>query len=370
MGVELYHRFLLSFWHFTKRKTINTVTLWIKHTAALLALTSSFGGYRYYRYQFEQKFHQHEDKTWHDNIECVHEVAISLLASTGQKAWIEPAVNAFNASHRSRIHVSVSYAEDRDALQSLLSGKLKPVLWSPGATIWADRLNETSGGKLVRHNDPNAARTYLQTSLVLLAPKNVAETAGEDGRDLSRFSHANPAATSSGFFTLGVLLDEYRETLPGEQQALSATAVAKSDGFLEFLRERESKLFYDDAGQSGTVALTRSFAQKPNRYGAVWTWKNAASEVLSSRDDLAIIEPQTPVVACQSVVLLNTPAVTADQRKATRAFLDYLATPDAIALGTKAGFEPAKGGVTESADYDALNAATYQWRRLRIAPEL
>ncbi len=346
------------------------MTLWIKHTAALLALTSSLGGYRYYRYQFELWYHRHPDKTWHDNIGCVHEVALSLLASTGQKGWIEPAIAAFNDSHRSRIRVSVSYAEDRDALQGLISGKLKPVLWSPGSTVWADRLNETSGGKLVHYDNPDVARTYLQTSLVLLAPKSAVATAGDDGRDLPRFSHANPAATGSGFFTLGVLLAEYRETLPADQKFSSAETVAKSEGFFAFLRERESKMFYDDAGQSGAVALTRSFAQKPDRYGAVWTWENAASEVLQSRADVAVIEPQTPVIARQSVVLLDSPAVTEDQRKATRELLNYLATPEAMAFGTKAGFEPAKPGATESADYDALNAATYQWRRLRIAPEL
>ena len=158
----------------------------------LLALTSSFGGYRYYRYQFEQHNHQHADGTWHDNIGCVHEVTISLLASTDQKAWLEPALKAFNSSYRGRVHVAVSYAEDREALQDLLSGKLKPLLWSPGATLWAKRLNQAytgttaPGSPLIRWNDPHVARTYLQTSLVLLAHKETIRQA-EVGDHFSTF---------------------------------------------------------------------------------------------------------------------------------------------------------------------------------------
>ena len=349
--------------------------MWIKHTAALLALVSSLGGYRYYRYQFELNNHQHEDETWHENISCVHEVVLSLLASTGQKAWLEPAIAAFNNANAAKVRVSVTYAEDRDALQDLLAGKIKPTLWSPGAMLWASRLNRTytgktaAGGDLVRWDKPEAARVYLQTSLILLVPDAATKNAaGANGRDLVRFSHANPAATGSGFFTLGVLLDEYRATLDAGDKR-PRKQVAESTGFLQFLRERERRLFYDAASESGTTALTRSFGENPARYGAVWTWENTASE--DKRGAAFVVRPETPVIAQQSVVLLDTASVSSDQREAAETLLNYLATPEAMAFGTKAGFEPARpADVTETADYDALNAATYQWRRLRIAPAL
>ena len=169
---------------------------------------------------------------------------------------------------------------------------------------------------------------------------------------------------------MGVYLAQYRQTLSPEQHLLPLETLAKSEGFFLFLRKREHNLFYDEAGESGTLALTQSFAQEPKRYGAIWTWRSIASEVLQKSHNMTATEPQTPIIALQSVVLLNTPTVTEDQREATEKLLDFLAKPKAIDMGIAAGFEAIHKSTTETTDYAALNAATYQWRRLRIAPAL
>jgi len=334
-----------------------------------------------------------------------------LITSATKRGWLEEQVDRFNGQQGGKMPIHVRYVETRAAMQAILAGKEKPVLWSPSSPIWAQRLSEAWSLPEFHHgsddpvpvelNDTSRFRIYLRSPLVFLTTKARATylrplLGGQDPwgslRDLSlgrrkvpgqsgpfRFAHADPLSANSGFLTIAMILSDYVRRHGG-----SPETVANSAAFIQYLTELEHGLVYDDTVRGGSSAIFKAFLDDPSRYGVITTYESNALEAAASYPDLVVIYPIPTVVSEQTVVSFGGSWVTPEERAEARAFLDFLAQPESIAAGAKSHSRPVSASSGASLDaeldgfrdrgfrkdfrsvdppnYAALNAAAYQWR--------
>lgn len=329
-----------------------------------------------------------------------------LITSATKKGWLENQADKFSQQGHGKI--TLRYYETRAAMQAILNGKEKPVLWAPSSPIWAQRLGEAwpqfHGGESspVSLSDPASFRVYLRSPLVFLTTKERAQylrplLGGSDPwgllRELSlgkktvpgmggkfRFAHADPLNANSGFLTLGMILGDYARRHGGDP-----AQVANSPAFIQYLTELERGLIYDEPVRGGSSAVYKAFLDDPSRYGVITTYESNALEGAASYPDIAVIYPNPTAVSEQAVAVMNGTWVSPEQKQTAAAFLDFLAQPDSIKEGVATHFRPGPNlGSGASLDgelaqyasqgfrtdftpaqlptYAALNDAASQWR--------
>ena len=160
-------------------------------------------------------------------------VNLTLLTTEDKAGWVRAEVYRFNYENNKKYHVTFAYADARSAMQSILNGAQKPVLWSPDNPMWVAQASNVwrrqHGAALVDLQDPSSYRVFLRTPIVFLTTKDKAEyLRGQLGgpnpwrgvHDLSmgrreapwgkvRFAHADPLVSNTGMLTLGMMLNEY-----------------------------------------------------------------------------------------------------------------------------------------------------------------
>ena len=331
--------------------------------------------------------------------------SLTLITSATKKGWLETQVERFNAEKNR--NVRIEYVETRDALQGILNGKQKPVLWSPSAPLWATRLSEAWGEKhggetLVADNDPNSYRVYLRTPIVFVTTKRKATflrpllsgaRAWDNLADLSAgkkklpgatrlfvWAHADPIKSNSGFLTLGLLLDAYVQSTNG---ATTPEQAAVSAGFANYLHRVEKTMPLNAPVREGSSALMKAFLQNPDRYDVITAYESSALEAAAKNDDVAVLYPNPTVASEQVVVVLNADWVTPDQKDTAAELLTFLGGEDSLRDGVNQHFRPTRqsGSVTlspeigrrraqgfqqtftsvETPSYEALNEAAVKW---------
>lgn len=336
-------------------------------------------------------------------------VEIPFIITAAKKDWVSTQIGQFNAAHAGQYKVVARPIPSREAMHSILNGKEKPVIWSPGSPIWPARLaqawRQKNNSTIVDLNNPNGYRVFLRSPLVILTTRDKAKflrplLATPQGwinlRKLSmgqiktpfgplNFSHADPLTSSSGMLTLGLILADYggRTGRGGDLNAL-----ASNKDFLKYLSELERGLIYDAPAEKGTTALTKAFLADPARYDLITAYESAALAAAAKNPNLAVIYPQPTAVSEHAVSLLSGDWVSAEQKAGAEEFLQFLGSEGPLRDGVKEKFRPVVSGsdITlapelsryaaqgfqqsyapiELPPYEALNTAAYQWR-LKIA---
>ncbi|MBC8104762.1 MAG: substrate-binding domain-containing protein [Cytophagales bacterium] len=335
---------------------------------------------------------------------------LELITSATKKGWLEKQAELFSARSGGKTTIRIRYIETRAAMQAILTGREKPVLWSPSSPIWAKRLAQVwtdpkfhpGEPPVIDTQDNRRFRSYLRTPIVFLTTKERARylrplLSGPDPwgaiRDLSlgkrsvpgmggkfRFAHADPLNANSGFLTIGMILDSYSRKSGGGDDLVR---IASSAGFVQYLTELERGLVYDEPVRGGSSALVKAFLDNPSRYGVITSYESSALDAARSYPDIAVIYPNPTVVSEQTVVVLSGKWVSPEQQDAAQAFLEFLRQPDSLSEGVKGNFRAADETGPALTDtlrrnreqgfqqnysaidlppYDALNAAAFQWR--------
>jgi len=333
--------------------------------------------------------------------------ALVLVTSATKKDWLKPEVDWYNATRGG--NVSITYLESRDALQGILNGKNTPNLWSPTATLWANRLSEAwatkhGGEPLVSAADPKEYRVYLRTPLVFVTTKDKVAAlrpllsgaqAWENLADLASgrkklpgatrpfvWAHADPLKSNSGFLTLGLLLDAYarKAGVAADSQA------AGSPGFAAFLIDAEKTMPLNDSVRAGSTQLLADFVGNPGRYDVIATYESSALGAAQTNPNVAVIYPMPTAVSEEAVVVLDGAWNTAAQKTEAAKLLAFLGEDESVRAGVTDRFRPAQEAATISlapqleqhqaqgfqtaftpADlpsYDALNDAAGTWNRI------
>ncbi len=324
---------------------------------------------------------------------------LQIVTSASKRGWLNEQIDKFNA--QSDVKLVPKLVETREAMQQILSGRLKPALWSPSSVIWADRLaevlNQRTGSSPLDTGDPNSYRSVLKTPIVFLTTKENAKilrpllSSAECWPNVQKLSkgdtpfpggfkwaHADPLNANSGMLTLALIINDYANRTG---QTGSIQNVATSGAFLDYLKSLESKIVYNTAVQKGSSALVKSFTEDPSRYSFITAYEAAAVEAIAQNPDLAVIYPNPTVNAENAVAFLNWPDLNSQQKAAGLAFLKFVGTPASMQDGLKEHFRPLKGAgndpqlaalsgngietsysAIELPPYSVLNGVAFKWR--------
>lgn len=326
---------------------------------------------------------------------------IQIISSNTKEGWLSDQINAFNAKPNQGVKVVAKAVETREAMTGILNGQFKPALWSPSSVIWADRLDEVWQAKtrqtLLDTGDVNSYRQIFKSPIVFLTTREKAKflrpllendawgnirkiSAGRVRVPYGKFhwAHADPLNANSGMLTMALILSDYAQK---NGRSGDIGRIAKSAEFRDYLGDLEKDFVLDDAVKNGSSALVKSFAQNPSRYDFVTAYESAALDQVVKNPDFAVIYPGPTVNSEQAVAALDWPSLSADQRKAARDFLQFLASKSSVNAGLKEYFRPSRGdnpaisryqsagfqssyNAIEVPPYLALNDAGYGWSQV------
>ena len=324
---------------------------------------------------------------------------IQIISSNTKEGWLAEQIAAFNRQSGG-VKVVAKAVETREAMTGILDGKYKPALWSPSSVIWADRLGEVwedrTGKTLLDTGDIGSYRQIFKSPIVFLTTKEKARflrpllenDAWSNIRKISdgkirapsgrfKWAHADPLNANSGMLTMALILSDYAQKT-GQSGAIRQAA--QSTDFASYLKALERDFVYDDAVRAGSSALVKAFAADPSRYDFVTAYESAALEQVLKNPDLAVIYPNPTVNAEQAIAALDWPDMNAQQKKAARDFLAFLASKSSINAGLKEYFRASRGdnpaiaryksagfqssySAIEVPPYIALNDAGYRWSK-------
>lgn len=329
---------------------------------------------------------------------------IELLTTEDKASWVRTQVYLFNEKYYDKYHVTVHYVDSRSAMQSIIQGTEKPVLWSPESPIWVARLadywREHHDTSIVDVDDPEATHIYLRSPLVVLTTQKKIKFLREHLNnshfyqsliELNKkpdevpwgrlsYAYAYPTVSHSGMAVLGTSINEYtRESISG--QPIQVTA--KSSGYAEYLKLLNRGYVNLPSCKIGTNALTNEFAKNTSVCDFIFTYESLAVRLAMRNKNLAVIY-LTPTESAEVVVsVIGEKWVTSKQREVAKQFLAYLDRPQTIKEGLRYNLRPASSITSQELDrrlvslsslgfqqtyisedvppYDALNSAAAVW---------
>lgn len=310
-----------------------------------------------------------------------------LVSTSGTKqAWLEGQAAKFNAQGLGHVRM-LKAVESRDAMQSILNGKLQPTVWSPSSPVWTERLAQLRPN-ILDESDPQSYRVVFKSPLVFLTTKSKAPalrpilTGATPWTTLAqshryKFGYADPLNASSGMLTMALIITEYSRT-HGNLDPVQATSSAGFAGFVGRLNQGLVKI--DDEGSS---KLEKAYEANPGSRDFITAYENAALTAVAQNPNLTIIYPNPTANADQGAAVIGAPWVTPAQKATAQKFVQFIGSKDAQQDGVTYHFRPAVNGAQtlgstlsasargsfqasytsiELPPYDALNEAAAQYR--------
>lgn len=310
-----------------------------------------------------------------------------LVSTTGTKqAWLAGQAAKFNSQNQGHVEM-LKAVESRDAMQSILNGKLQPTVWSPSSPVWTERLAQLRPN-ILDESDPQSYRVVFKSPLVFLTTRAKAPvlrpilTGATPWTILAQghkyqFGYADPLNASSGMLTMALIITEYSR-LHGN---LDPVRAASSTGFASFLGQLNKNLVKTD--DEGSSKLEKAYEASPDSRDFITAYENAALTAVSQNPNLTIIYPSPTANADQGAAVISAPWVTAAQKATAQKFLQFIGTKDAQKDGARYHFRPAVNGAqalagtltagerasfqasytsVELPPYEALNEAAAQYR--------
>ncbi len=310
-----------------------------------------------------------------------------LVSTSGTKqAWLAGQAAKFNSQNQGHVQM-LAAAESRDAMQSILNGKLQPTVWSPSSPVWTERLAQLRPN-ILDESDPQSYRVVFKSPLVFLTTKGKAPalrpilTGATPWTTLAqsrryKFGYADPLNASSGMLTMALIITEYSRT-HGNADPVRATG---SQGFASFLGQLNRGLVKTD--DEGSSKLEKAYEANPASRDFITAYENAALTAVAQNPSLTIIYPSPTANADQGAAVLSADWVTPAQKATAQKFVQFVGTKDAQRDGVQYHFRPAVNGAQtlgstlsgaaradfqasytsiELPPYDALNEAAAQYR--------
>lgn len=314
---------------------------------------------------------------------------ISMLYSSEKKEWVEAAAAAFQKDHP-EIKLTLSAKGSLAAAQGILDGKEKPTVFSPADSLVMNLLvsdyQTKNRADLFATSGDEAPQPLVITPLVFVAWEDRAEalrkasggaitwkaihkavTANEGWPAIKgnkewgfvKLGHTDPTQSNSGLQALLSMTLEFY----GKQTGLEVGDVL-SPKYQQFIKELEKGVsrFEISTGQF----MTDMIRFGPSKYDVAVVYENLAVSQIENAQGrwgaLKIYYPATTLWSDHPAAVLKADWVTEPQRRAARAWLDYLHSHPAQELALTYGFRPADATVPIKTA-DAKNPFT------RLAPQ-
>lgn len=321
-------------------------------------------------------------------------VEVTIAYGSEKQVWMEDVVKRYNDAANKlpsgqQIVITATPMGSADSLNRILSGELKPTVWSPASKILIPVANDAwgkanNGAKLVEDNAPQLVLSPVVIGMwepmarALGWPDkpigwgDIAELAasGKTWADYGRpewgpfqFGHTHPDYSNSGIAS--ILAVAYAGT--NKTRGLTAADV-NADATKQFMADVEGSVIH--YGESTGFFGTQMFTRGPSYLSAAVLYENL---IIQSRDKTRYPNLSLPIVAIypkegtfwtdNPYGILNAPWVSAEQREAATAFQNYLLATPQQQLALQYGFRPADLNVPLGAPIIAENGVDPQQPR-------
>ena len=305
-------------------------------------------------------------------------LAIPFAYSPEKEDLLVPLVEEFNASGAEvggkRVFVEAVNRSSGEVQAEIAEGDYEPVAWSPSSSLWGRLLNfEADRGWVPQQN-----RSIVRTPLVIAMWEPLARALGWPGKPIGfkevlalatakrgwadygkpefgrfKLGHTNPDFSTSG---LSAVAAEYYAAT-GKREGLTEDDVRRPAVRDQIRRIERSIVHYGDT--------TLFFADQLRRYGPAYASAVAMEEVTLIDFNrgrrgtrlVGIYPAEGTFFSDNPFIVLDAPWVKGDQRKAARAFEDWLlkaVTPERAAAG---GFRSGDPGERPRSPVDRASGA-------------
>jgi len=294
------------------------------------------------------------------------EIAISIAYGTEKKRWLEWAVEEFGKTH-GNIKVTLLPYGSIEAAKEIPTSSKKIHGWTPASSAFRDAFEQEWE---LRYEKKPIAReeTLALTPMVyvfwqeryeaftkksstvdfdiitaaLRDPTGWQGIANKPEWGVFKFGHTHPNQSNSGLMTLLLQGAEYFKTT----NALTMPQVLDR-GF----QEKVAALAKSVSGLSNSTGnlIKDMVLRGPSTYDAIFVYESVAIDYLKNAQGrwgaLRVVYPKYNCWSDNPFYVLNTPGETADETKATMAFLDFLMSEPAQKKALEHGFRPGNPAV-------------------------
>ncbi len=312
-------------------------------------------------------------------------IVVDVLYSTEKAAWIQEAMNRFEASgirvDGRPVELALSKSGSREMVLAVLDGDAEPDLISPASMLQISLLEDLSAartdtfdGPVVDRKHVETCRPVLNTPVVLVAWRNRAdvlwgsspngelwlrlhEAVTEEAWDVYghpewgfiKFGQTNPLKSNSGFQTFLLMTYNYA----GKNDGLSNDDILDAS-FQQWYREfgRNVTKFGDSTG----TFMEEIVAYGPSRYDVVAVYEatavehidNAVARYGSQYGGLRVVYPPVTSLSDHPFCVLQADWVAPEEAQAAQAFLDFLTSREIQQLALRHGFRPVDDAISLS----------------------
>ena len=294
------------------------------------------------------------------------DVAIVIAYGTEKKRWLEWAVEEFGKAH-SNIKISLLPYGSIEAAKDIPTSSKKIHGWTPASSAFRDAFEQEWE---LRYEKKPIAReeTLALTPMVYVfwqerydafAKKNptidfdtiisaLRDPTGWQGIankpewGVFKFGHTHPNQSNSGLMTL---------LLQGAEYFKSTNALTMQQVLDRGFQEKVAALAKSVSGLSNsTGTLMKDMVLRgPSTYDAVFVYESVAIDFLKNAQGrwgaLRVVYPKYNCWSDNPFYVLNAPGETAEETKATLAFLDFLMSEPAQKKALEHGFRPGNPAV-------------------------
>jgi len=322
-------------------------------------------------------------------VEAVEEghIRLTMVYGSEKRGWIEEAAPLFldwwgERHPETQLALNVSPLGSRESMIQIITGEIKPVVWSPASSVWVPLANwmwarEYEGAILVEDYEPlvfspvviASWRSYVsEHDLRSFHSLHDLAVMGESGL---RFAHTNPQLSNSGF--MAVIMEI--AAAAGKRPSELTVDDLLSDRVRVWLTELESVAVY--YGESTGFLVDEAVEGGPGSLNAIVVYENLIIEKnLSGEpesrwgDSLVAVYPEEGMLLSDHpFCILNAPWVDERQRWAAQEFLRFLLRPEIQAMAVKHGFRPMTPGVKlDRGIFNPANGVSYSLPTATLPP--
>jgi len=287
-------------------------------------------------------------------------IELTIVYGSEKQSWIEEAAPLFldwwkNTRPDRRLVIHLTPMGSREALTQIISGSIKPVIWSPASSIWIPLANwywqqEYGADQILIRN----YTSLVHSPIVLVTWEKYAEkhniTGFQSLYDLSTspegetlfYAHTDPQRSNSGFMATVL---EVAVAAGVSTEDLKYDDLVREDVKV-WLSELESRaVFY---GESTGFLMAQMVETGPNGLNVAVVYENLVFEKNLGGEPqarwgqklIAVYPEEGTLSSDHPFCVLNAPWVSEEQSWVSEIFLHFLLTADIQAKAMKHGFRP------------------------------
>ncbi len=314
-------------------------------------------------------------------------VRLTMVYGSEKRGWIEEVAPLFlewwKETHpEKQLELNVSPLGSRESMIQIITGEIKPVVWSPASSVWVPLANwmwshEYEGSILVEEYE-----SLVFSPIVIASWKSYVAEHGIRGfhslHSLSmmdrvdlKFAHTDPQLSNSGFMAVIMEIAAAAGKNPVE---LTVEDLLSSSVRL-WLTELESTAVY--YGHSTGFLVDEAVEGGPESLNALVVYENLVIEKNLEGESqarwgdslVAVYPDEGMLLSDHPFCVLDAPWVSGEQKQAAREFLEFLLRPEIQSKAVSHGFRPTTPGVElDSAIFNLENGVSYALPSAALTP--